>query len=88
MVFSTASALIADQAPVLNQRIEFRVSADLKSRMEEIAWRQGITVADLFRRAIGLYDMAYEQDKDETYMAFVKYEEGKKDPTIKKVFRL
>lgn len=81
-------AILEHQA-MLDRRMEFRVSEDFKKRMEEIADEEEITVADLFRRAIGLYDIAHEYDKKGIYMAFVNYDEhGKPNIVDDKVFSL
>lgn len=60
--------------------MEFRVSEEFKKRMEEIAQDEGCSLADLFRRAMGLYDLAYEQDKAGACMAFVRLSENNLSP--------
>ncbi|MFN7630571.1 MAG: hypothetical protein ACK54Z_02970 [Cyanobacteriota bacterium] len=76
-------------APMLDQRMEVRVSEAFKTRMEEIADSQGLSVADVFRRAMGLYDLAYEGEKKGAYLAFVQLPEDEHgQPKVIKTFSL
>ena len=76
-------------APLLDQRMEVRVSEAFKARMEEIADSQGLSVADVFRRAMGLYDLAYEGERNGVYMAFVRLSDDEhKQPEVIKTFTL
>lgn len=76
-------------APLLDQRMEVRVSEAFKRRMEEIAESQGLSIADVFRRAMGLYDIAYEGERNGVYMAFVRLPDDEREqPEIIKTFSL